>query len=89
MPSNELLQWADGFVLVYSITDRVSFNYAKRVKQILSDSRASPAAGQSPAIPNLPLTIIGNKCDMVHLRQVATEEGEEIYTSCLGLFYKW
>lgn len=37
--SPETIQWADGFLLVYSITDRQSFNYIKRVKQQLTECR--------------------------------------------------
>lgn len=61
-PACESLQWADGFLLVYSITDRRSFNYVRRIKQ------------QLPG--DTPLALVGNKGDMVHLRQVSTEEGE-------------
>lgn len=57
LPGNEVAQWADGLFLVYSITDRDSFNYVRRAKQSLQ--------------PDVPLTLVGNKADMVHLRQVS------------------
>ncbi|XP_058122197.1 ras-related and estrogen-regulated growth inhibitor [Anopheles ziemanni] len=56
------VQWADGLLLVYSITDRDSFNYIRRAKEEL--------AGDTP------VALVGNKVDMVHLRQVSTDEGE-------------
>ena len=34
LPSLETLSWADGVVLVYSITDRASFNFIKQVWNI-------------------------------------------------------
>jgi Ras-like protein family protein 11A len=61
LPSVETLHWADGCLLVYAITDRRSFNYVRRVKQMLCC--------------DTPLALVGNKGDMVHLRQVSTEEG--------------
>ncbi|XP_014247460.1 ras-related and estrogen-regulated growth inhibitor isoform X1 [Cimex lectularius] len=61
LPSNETLSWADGCLLVYAITDRVSFNYIRRVKKSLCD---------------VPVALVGNKGDMVHLRQVSCDEGE-------------
>lgn len=61
LPSGETLHWADGFLLVYAITDRRSFNFVRRVKQMLGC--------------DTPLALVGNKGDMVHLRQVSTEEG--------------
>jgi Ras-like protein family protein 11A len=72
LPSVETLHWADGFLLVYAITDRRSFNYVRRVKQMLCC--------------DTPLALVGNKGDMVHLRQVSTEEGTRrvnLILSCL------
>ena len=62
-PNNEVYSWADGLVLVFAITDRNSFNYVRHVKQEL-DSFNSPGC------------LVANKADMVHLRQVSTEEGK-------------
>ena len=110
--SPDTLQWADGFLLVYSITDRQSFNYIKRIKQQLSEHRnvftggnnsnanAGGGNGGSPAQHNTlsvgpvsnnngyrdnnssggspcqtPVVLVGNKADMVHLRQISADEG--------------
>ena len=62
MPSSETICWADGLLLVYAITDRRSFNFVRRVKQNLCC--------------DTPLALVANKGDMVHLRQVSTEEGK-------------
>lgn len=64
LPSSETLNWADGILIVYSITDRNSFSYAKRVgiNLICKDC-------------DTPIYLAGNKNDMVHLRQVKYEEG--------------
>ncbi|XP_011137574.1 ras-related and estrogen-regulated growth inhibitor [Harpegnathos saltator] len=67
LPSMETLQWADGLLLVYSITDRGSFNFVRKAKEALAV--ADPEAA-------MPLALVGNKADMVHLRQVSAEEGE-------------
>ncbi len=71
MPLKETVLWADGFVLVYSITDRTSFNYVKAAKAFIAEVRRSPNDQQPPS-----MALLGNKGDMVHLRQVAAEEGE-------------
>ena len=39
IPSKETISWADGFILVYSITDRSSFNYVKDVSKLITDLR--------------------------------------------------
>ncbi|CAK9797343.1 Ras-related and estrogen-regulated growth inhibitor [Anthophora quadrimaculata] len=67
LPSTETFQWADGLLLVYSIIDRSSFNFVRKAKETLAV--VDPEA-------TMPLALVGNKADMVHLRQVSTEEGE-------------
>jgi len=72
LPPTESLTWADGFVLVYSITDRQSFNYIKQAWQHIQDLRGTHGKENQ----SVPMVLLGNKGDMVHLRQVSTEEGE-------------
>ncbi|KAI9587502.1 hypothetical protein GQX74_003348 [Glossina fuscipes] len=60
--ASELVQWADGLLLVYSITDRNTFNYIRKAKCDLQT--------------DTPLQLVANKVDMVHLRQVSRDEGE-------------
>ena len=43
LPSPETLNWADGVVLVYSITERGSFNFVKQVWNIFQVSREETA----------------------------------------------
>lgn len=59
----DAFQWADGILLVYSITDRQSFNYIKRAKIEIQSDMVS-------------LSLVGNKVDMIHLRQVSADEGD-------------
>jgi len=123
--SQETIQWADGFLLVYSITDRQSFNYVKRVKQqLLSNTSSSgessknggggsntlsvhsfssggsgggsgnnglttsstttsfsfrdeKGGGQGGQATILPVVLVANKADLIHLRQISTEEGKK------------
>ncbi len=135
MPLTDTILWADGFILVYSITDRNSFNYIRQmnkqitlcfplnvilnyfsrlVKQYLTDVRSAALGGggssslaaaaaaaaavggsnnnssssvnssnssssNNSSASSFPMVLLGNKGDMVHLRQVATEEGELFY----------
>lgn len=69
LPLNEVYNWADALVLVFAITDRRSFNYVRRVKQTMLDAFEMPVA------------LVANKADMVHLRQVSTEEGMPKYNN--------
>ncbi|KAL7646331.1 UNVERIFIED_CONTAM: hypothetical protein RMT77_003240 [Armadillidium vulgare] len=94
MPSQEILGWADGFMLVYSIIDRRSFNWVKRVRLHICERKLAHTGCSGSSSPNLspsptpstggdisptmgpPMVLVANKADMVHLRQVSTEEGE-------------
>ncbi|CAH1123139.1 unnamed protein product [Ceutorhynchus assimilis] len=62
LPPNETISWADGLLLVYSINDRKSLTYLKKVGALIADN-------------DIPVYIVGNKNDMVHLREVSVEEG--------------
>uniref|UniRef100_A0A8C7GHC7 small monomeric GTPase n=1 Tax=Oncorhynchus kisutch TaxID=8019 RepID=A0A8C7GHC7_ONCKI len=78
--SDRQLQWADGFILVYSICDRASFNVVRQqVKRIRQ------AKSKFPGAP--PIVIVGNKRDLQHRRTVSSEEGRllTLSTNC-GFF---
>ncbi|MFT7806726.1 ras-related and estrogen-regulated growth inhibitor-like protein [Arapaima gigas] len=61
--------WADGFVLVYSICDRASFNaVARQIHHIRSTK-------DSLGVEKVPIVIVGNKRDLQHCREVSSEEG--------------
>lgn len=57
----EQIQWADSCLIVYSITDRESFKYAKQLMDDLKVMQPSCAA-----------YLIGNKLDLDHSRVVST-----------------
>ena len=82
--SADLIQWADGFMLVYSILDRLSFEYIQRFKGHVNDLRNGMAASkEAPAhvgVNPVPCVLLANKADMVHLRQVTTDEGISLHT---------
>ncbi|CAH2067248.1 unnamed protein product, partial [Iphiclides podalirius] len=76
----EQIQWADACLLVYSVTDRNSFEYATEVLNTLKRSppQGSPAHGPTPSPSTMPLALLGNKTDLDHLRQVPTKEGQAV-----------
>ena len=85
-------QWirdGEGFVLVYSITSRMSFtrirrfhNQIQRVKESSSASSPTTTSYLSSAVPQsalsgpqAPVMLVGNKSDRVTEREVSTQEG--------------
>lgn len=82
-------QWirdGEGFVLVYSISSRASFqqlksfyNQIRRVKES-SGSPSYPGSpiASSPSYGPSPIMLVGNKCDRVTEREVSTQEGASL-----------
>ncbi|XP_008405703.1 ras-like protein family member 11B [Poecilia reticulata] len=60
------IQWADAVVLVYSVTDRRSFELIDQLHQLVA---RSGGAGAPPVI------LLANKADLLHLRRVDSQQG--------------
>ncbi|XP_076028252.1 uncharacterized protein LOC143017420 [Oratosquilla oratoria] len=68
VPSLEICQ-CDCYLVVYSISDRPSFGLANQLLRAILTLR-------HPSSP--PITLLGNKHDLEHCRQVTPEEGEKL-----------
>ncbi|KAM7005331.1 GTP-binding protein REM 1 isoform 1-T1 [Tautogolabrus adspersus] len=60
------LKVGSAYVIVYSVTDRTSFDSAAELRITLRRARQAE---------NLPIILVGNKSDLVRSREVAIEEG--------------
>lgn len=65
--TNAYYRGAQGIVVVYDITKQATFNGIERWMKEVKD--------YSP--PNSKVLLIGNKADLLHLRAVTTEEGQQ------------
>uniref|UniRef100_A0A8C8F5X2 small monomeric GTPase n=1 Tax=Oncorhynchus tshawytscha TaxID=74940 RepID=A0A8C8F5X2_ONCTS len=72
------VQWADGFVLVYSICDRASFNAVTKLIQFIKDNLG---------MDKVPIVIVGNK-DLNHRQTVLSEEGRLLALTTACQFYE-
>ncbi|WAR08593.1 RSLBB-like protein [Mya arenaria] len=63
----DVMRWADGYVLVYSIVSRKSFNLLQEVQKKVEEFKKGS---------NVPIVILANKADLEHMRQVTSEEGQ-------------
>ncbi|XP_027023778.2 RERG/RAS-like b [Tachysurus fulvidraco] len=70
----EPVDWADGFVVVYTINDRVSFLYAENILHQIRARRQEACKGDV----DVPICLVGNKQDLCHSRQVSEEEGRSL-----------
>ncbi|KAM9307560.1 GTP-binding protein GEM [Gastrophryne carolinensis] len=60
------MQVGDAYLIVYSITDRASFEKASELRIQLRRARQKE---------NIPIILVGNKCDLVRCREVSIAEG--------------
>ncbi|NXO00993.1 REM1 protein, partial [Rhinopomastus cyanomelas] len=67
------LQVGDAYVIVYSITDRSSFESASELRIQLRRARQAE---------DIPIILVGNKTDLVRCREVSIEEGR----ACAAVF---
>ncbi|XP_009561016.2 GTP-binding protein REM 1 [Cuculus canorus] len=67
------LQVGNAYVIVYSITDRSSFESASELRIQLRRARQAE---------DIPVILVGNKSDLVRCREVSVEEGR----ACAGVF---
>ncbi|XP_035219114.1 ras-related protein Rap-1b-like [Stegodyphus dumicola] len=58
----------DAFILVYAINDDESFEEVRRLRQLLMDSKQS----------NVPIVVVGNKCDLEKQRVIQKEVADTI-----------
>lgn len=72
------IEWADAFVIVYSVCDRNTFEDARRILDIIQFK----GTYRSPAI------LLGNKRDLEKGRQVAVDDGHETSLQYRCQFYE-
>ncbi|KAK2183181.1 hypothetical protein NP493_321g03003 [Ridgeia piscesae] len=74
---NDKMKWADGFLVVFSVTDRTSFESARA----LINHMQRLSAGRRPAA-----VLVGNKSDLRHFRVVTETEARDV-AAVLGCPY--
>ncbi|KAI2808730.1 hypothetical protein BLOT_006675 [Blomia tropicalis] len=76
----EHIDWADAFIVVYSITDQCSFQYASRLLKTISMMKLS--------IPSMTI-LMANKSDLSeHYREVETSCGQDLAQQYNCPFYE-
>ncbi|CAI9740090.1 ras-related and estrogen-regulated growth inhibitor-like [Octopus vulgaris] len=63
---DDVIRWGDGFMLVYSVTSRTSFDIILDIRRKIEDVKKAA---------HVPVIVVGNKADMAHVRQVTHDEG--------------
>lgn len=72
------IRWADGFIFVYAINDRQSFEEIVKLKDHLDDVKKT----------NVQCVLVGNKVDLMRERDVSTAEGMKLATDMACAFFE-
>eukprot|EP01085_Mycamoeba_gemmipara_P000943 Mycagemm_TRINITY_DN10323_c1_g5::TRINITY_DN10323_c1_g5_i2::g.943::m.943 type:complete len:195 gc:universal TRINITY_DN10323_c1_g5_i2:101-685(+) len=67
---DQYMKTGNGFVLVYSITSQTSFEAASKLRGEILKIKED--------YPDIPIMLVGNKCDMVEERVVQTADGRAL-----------
>ncbi|XP_061895442.1 ras-like protein family member 11B [Entelurus aequoreus] len=78
------IQWADAVVLVYSVTDRRSFDLLPQLHQLVAQTATNRGGGA--AAP--PVILLANKTDLLHLRRVDPQQGPLLAATLGCAFYE-
>ncbi|XP_062142248.1 ras-related and estrogen-regulated growth inhibitor isoform X2 [Drosophila sulfurigaster albostrigata] len=72
------IRWADAFILVYSITDKCSFDECSRLKFLINYNKRRRKLGSTSKdyALDIPVILVGNKTDQTGDRMVSLEEGQ-------------
>ncbi|KAG5830736.1 ras-related and estrogen-regulated growth inhibitor-like protein [Anguilla rostrata] len=81
---NEQMHWADGFVVVYDISDRSSFVAAKAIVHLIRELHLGVTKRDMDSV----VFLVGNKQDLCHVREVSREEGQRLAAEGKCQFYE-
>ncbi|XP_061923504.1 ras-related protein M-Ras isoform X2 [Entelurus aequoreus] len=65
----QYMRTGDGFLIVFSVTDKASFEHVDRFHQLILRVKDREA---------FPMVLVANKVDLVHLRKITTDQGQEM-----------
>ncbi|XP_053326935.1 ras-related protein M-Ras [Spea bombifrons] len=65
----QYMRTGDGFLIVYSVTDKASFEHVDRFHQLILRVKDRES---------FPMILVSNKVDLIHLRKVSSEQGRDM-----------
>ncbi|XP_051975066.1 ras-related and estrogen-regulated growth inhibitor-like protein [Xyrauchen texanus] len=81
---NEQIHWADGFVVVYDVSNRSSFLMATAIVHLIRELHLGASKRDTDTV----IFLVGNKQDLCHMREVNREEGQRLASECRCQFYE-
>lgn len=75
------IRWAEAFILLYSVTDKCSFDECNRLKFLINYIKRRRRLGSNNSrdstTAEVPVVLVGNKTDQIGDRMVALEDGQK------------
>nr|XP_031297902.1 ras-related protein M-Ras isoform X1 [Camelus dromedarius]XP_031297924.1 ras-related protein M-Ras isoform X1 [Camelus dromedarius]XP_031297960.1 ras-related protein M-Ras isoform X1 [Camelus dromedarius]XP_031298021.1 ras-related protein M-Ras isoform X1 [Camelus dromedarius] len=71
----QYMRTGDGFLIVFSVTDKASFEHVDRFHQLILRVKDRES---------FPMILVANKVDLMHLRKITREQGKEMATKHNG-----
>ncbi|XP_039175288.1 ras-related protein M-Ras isoform X2 [Crotalus tigris] len=65
----QYMRTGDGFLIVYSVTDKASFEHVDRFHQLILRVKDRES---------FPMILVANKVDLMHLRKITQDQGKEM-----------
>ncbi|XP_034528956.1 ras-related and estrogen-regulated growth inhibitor-like protein [Notolabrus celidotus] len=81
---NDQILWADGFIVVYDISDYSSFITATAIVHLIRETHLGTAKRDVDSL----VFLVGNKQDLCHLREVRREEAQRLASESHCHFYE-
>ncbi|XP_041636394.1 ras-related and estrogen-regulated growth inhibitor-like protein [Cheilinus undulatus] len=81
---NDQIVWADGFIVVYDVSDYSSFTTAKTIIHLIRQIHLGTA--KRDVAP--PIFLVANKQDLCHLREVSHDEAQRFAIQSHCHFYE-
>ncbi|CAL8323254.1 unnamed protein product [Lota lota] len=75
---SDQIHWGDGFVVIYDISDRSSFQAAKNILHLMRELHPGASKRDVEAAAAWPVVLVGNKQDLCHMREVRHDEGQRL-----------
>ncbi|XP_056445588.1 ras-related and estrogen-regulated growth inhibitor-like protein [Gadus chalcogrammus] len=75
---SDQIHWGDGFLVIYDISDRSSFQAAKNILHLMRETHSGASKRDGEAAAGRPVMLVGNKQDLCHMREVDHEEGQRL-----------
>ncbi|KAE8744024.1 hypothetical protein FOCC_FOCC009308 [Frankliniella occidentalis] len=73
------IRWAEAFILMYSVTDKCSFDECNRLKFLINYNKRKRRLGSNSSkesLSDVPVVLVGNKIDQWGDRMVSPEDGQ-------------